>query len=196
MFDDEVLSLSLPFPNTTTTTTTVLPFLFNQVELPPPPNKVLANQHGHTRQIYYRRLRRIMTLLLSKSGELECCQSLLKCSNIWAGYLNLFCLEVHLHFKFLFLLPLLDGQTADHLQQAFCYYSRDDILTVMCSAWGIIRGGRRLASMLLWCLHSAKLHAMLPLLESCLGNPGQSLTNARGPYLCDASRYLTFTFPG
>jgi hypothetical protein len=25
----------------------------------------------------------------------------------------------------------MDGQTADHLQQAICNYSRDDILTVM-----------------------------------------------------------------
>jgi len=38
--------------------------------------------------------------------------------------------EVHFISSF-YSIAAMDGQTADHLQQAICNYSRDDILTVM-----------------------------------------------------------------
>lgn len=40
--------------------------------------------------------------------------------------------------------PAMDGQTAQHLQQTVCQYSRDDILTVMCM--GHNRGWEEAAS--------------------------------------------------
>ncbi|KAF9679299.1 hypothetical protein SADUNF_Sadunf06G0000500 [Salix dunnii] len=53
--------------------------------------------------------------------------------------------EVHFISSF-YSIAAMDGQTADHLQQAICSYSRDDILTVMCM--GHNRGWEEAASML------------------------------------------------
>ncbi|CAK7323391.1 unnamed protein product [Dovyalis caffra] len=52
--------------------------------------------------------------------------------------------EVHFISSF-YSIAAMDGQTADHLQQAICNYSRDDILTVMCM--GHNRGWEEAASM-------------------------------------------------
>ncbi|KAJ6426285.1 hypothetical protein OIU84_026800 [Salix udensis] len=69
--------------------------------------------------------------------------------------------EVHFISSF-YSIAAMDGQTADHLQQALCNYSRDGILT------GV--GGGCLN--VLWCLHRAKTHAMLLCLK-LPGNPGK-----------------------
>lgn len=54
-------------------------------------------------------------------------------------------LEAEVHFMASFYsVPAMDGQTAQHLQQAVCQYSRDDILTVMCM--GHNRGWEEAAS--------------------------------------------------
>ncbi|KAI5559775.1 hypothetical protein POPTR_016G000900v4 [Populus trichocarpa] len=52
--------------------------------------------------------------------------------------------EVHFISSF-YSVAAMDGQTADHLQQAICNYSRDGILTVMCM--GHNRGWEEAASM-------------------------------------------------
>ncbi|KAJ6300961.1 hypothetical protein OIU76_021715 [Salix suchowensis] len=52
--------------------------------------------------------------------------------------------EVHFISSF-YSIAAMDGQTADHLQQAICNYSRDGILTVMCM--GHNRGWEEAASM-------------------------------------------------
>ncbi|KAJ6921268.1 hypothetical protein NC652_015237 [Populus alba x Populus x berolinensis] len=52
--------------------------------------------------------------------------------------------EVHFISSF-YSIAAMDGQTADHLQQAICNYSRDDILTVMCM--GHNKGWEEAASM-------------------------------------------------
>ncbi|KDP29022.1 hypothetical protein JCGZ_16411 [Jatropha curcas] len=52
--------------------------------------------------------------------------------------------EVHFIPSF-YSIAALDGQTAEHLQQAICRYSRDEILTVMCM--GHNRGWEEAASM-------------------------------------------------
>ncbi|KAJ4981911.1 hypothetical protein NE237_032748 [Protea cynaroides] len=52
--------------------------------------------------------------------------------------------EVHFISSF-YSIAAMDGQTAEHLQQAVCEYSRDDILTVMCM--GHNRGWEEAASM-------------------------------------------------
>ncbi|XP_021902133.1 uncharacterized protein LOC110817769 [Carica papaya] len=55
-------------------------------------------------------------------------------------------MEAELHFiSSFYSIAAMDGQTADHLQQAICNYSRDDILTVMCM--GHNRGWEEAASM-------------------------------------------------
>lgn len=54
-------------------------------------------------------------------------------------------LEAEVHFMASFYsVPAMDGQTAQHLQQTVCQYSRDDILTVMCM--GHNRGWEEAAS--------------------------------------------------
>ncbi|KAK2978420.1 hypothetical protein RJ640_000141 [Escallonia rubra] len=53
--------------------------------------------------------------------------------------------EVHFISSF-YSVAAMDGQTAEHLQQAICKYSRDEILTVMCM--GHNRGWEEAASML------------------------------------------------
>nr|XP_043637008.1 uncharacterized protein At3g52155, chloroplastic [Erigeron canadensis] len=54
-------------------------------------------------------------------------------------------LEAEIHFiSSFYSVAAMDGQTADHLQQAICKYSRDEILTVMCM--GHNRGWEEAAS--------------------------------------------------
>ncbi|XP_027365564.1 uncharacterized protein At3g52155, chloroplastic isoform X2 [Abrus precatorius] len=56
-------------------------------------------------------------------------------------------LEAEVHFVSSFYsIAAMDGQTAEHLQQVICRYSRDEILTVMCM--GHNRGWEEAASML------------------------------------------------
>ncbi|KAF5728512.1 hypothetical protein HS088_TW21G00660 [Tripterygium wilfordii] len=55
-------------------------------------------------------------------------------------------LEAEVHFiSSFYSIAAMDGQTAEHLQQAICKYSRDDILTIMCM--GHNRGWEEAASM-------------------------------------------------
>ncbi|PIA44761.1 hypothetical protein AQUCO_01700392v1 [Aquilegia coerulea] len=55
-------------------------------------------------------------------------------------------LEAEVHFiSSFYSIAAMDGQTADHLQQTICQYSRDEILTVMCM--GHNRGWEEAASM-------------------------------------------------
>ncbi|KAL4627959.1 hypothetical protein ACB092_05G204000 [Castanea dentata] len=53
--------------------------------------------------------------------------------------------EVHFFSSF-YSIAAMDGQTADHIQQVICKYTRDEILTVMCM--GHNRGWEEAASML------------------------------------------------
>ncbi|XP_026393049.1 uncharacterized protein At3g52155, chloroplastic [Papaver somniferum] len=56
-------------------------------------------------------------------------------------------LEAEVHFiSSFYSIAAMDGQTADHLQQAICQYSKDEIFTVMCM--GHNRGWEEAASML------------------------------------------------
>ncbi|OVA19692.1 Histidine phosphatase superfamily [Macleaya cordata] len=56
-------------------------------------------------------------------------------------------LEAEVHFiSSFYSIAAMDGQTAEHLQQAICEYSRDEMLTVMCM--GHNRGWEEAASML------------------------------------------------
>ncbi|XP_022845213.1 uncharacterized protein At3g52155, chloroplastic [Olea europaea var. sylvestris] len=56
-------------------------------------------------------------------------------------------LEAKVHFiSSFYSIAAMDGQTAEHLQQAICKYSKDDILTVMCM--GHNRGWEEAASVL------------------------------------------------
>ncbi|KAL2475794.1 Phosphoglycerate mutase family protein [Abeliophyllum distichum] len=56
-------------------------------------------------------------------------------------------LEAKVHFiSSFYSIAAMDGQTAEHLQQAICKYSKDDILTVMCM--GHNRGWEEAASAL------------------------------------------------
>lgn len=55
-------------------------------------------------------------------------------------------LEAKVHFiSSFYSIAAMDGQTAEHLQNAICKYSRDEILTVMCM--GHNRGWEEAASM-------------------------------------------------
>ncbi|KAK4422969.1 putative protein, chloroplastic [Sesamum alatum] len=55
-------------------------------------------------------------------------------------------LEAEVHFiSSFYSIAAMDGQTAEHLQQAICKYSRDEILTIMCM--GHNRGWEEAASM-------------------------------------------------
>ncbi|GKV18866.1 hypothetical protein SLEP1_g29191 [Rubroshorea leprosula] len=55
-------------------------------------------------------------------------------------------LEAEVHFiSSFYSIAAMDGQTAEHLQQAICQYSRDEILTVMCM--GHNKGWEEAASM-------------------------------------------------
>ncbi|KAM4101531.1 hypothetical protein ACJW30_05G149500 [Castanea mollissima] len=52
--------------------------------------------------------------------------------------------EVHFFSSF-YSIAAMDGQTADHIQQVICKYTRDEILTVInyIGVWDIIEDGRR-----------------------------------------------------
>ncbi|KAF9664307.1 hypothetical protein SADUNF_Sadunf16G0004700 [Salix dunnii] len=77
--------------------------------------------------------------------------------------------EVHFISSF-YSIAAMDGQTADHLQQAICNYSRDDILTVMCM--GHNRRWEEAASMFSGA--SIELKTCNAALLEAPGNPGKS----------------------
>ncbi|KAJ6991792.1 hypothetical protein NC653_015208 [Populus alba x Populus x berolinensis] len=88
---------------------------------------------------------------LSKSGELDAAKVSQKLQTFGLDTSTYFqqvpdFLDAEVHFiSSFYSIAAMDGQTADHLQQAICNYSRDDILTVMCM--GHNKGWEEAASM-------------------------------------------------